>query len=192
MTSGTRIVLAAVLLAALPAATCPAAPARVEFSRDFAPAEGWVKSVEQPFRQDLCLNGRWQFQPVPLPAGWKRGTGIAPDLPMPAADKWDSAPIKIPSPWNVNTWGAGRDVGEGSPHPYWPSSVYYPSYPAAWDGVEMAWLRRTFRVPADWADRRIVLHFEAVGGHAQVLVNGKKAGEHFDRYLPFELDVTDL
>jgi beta-galactosidase len=39
----------------------------VEFARDFAPSGGWVKIVEQPFRQDICLNGRWQFQPVPLP-----------------------------------------------------------------------------------------------------------------------------
>ncbi len=56
----------------------------------------------------------------------------------------------------------------------------------------MGWLKRSFRVPGSWKDRRIVLHFEAIGGHAQVFVNGRKAGEHFDRFLPFELDVTDL
>jgi beta-galactosidase len=165
---------------------------RTEFARDFAPSEGWVKPVEQPYRQDLCLNGRWQFQPMPLPGDWKRGTGVAPELPSPAADRWETTPIKIPSPWNVNAWGAGRNVGDGSPNPYWPSSVYFPSYPVYWEGVEMGWLRRTFRVPASWEGRRIVLHFEAVGGDAQVFVNGAKAGGHFDRYLPFELDVTAL
>ena len=169
-----------------------AASGRGEFARDFAAAEGWVKPVEQPYRQELCLNGRWQFQPMPLPRDWKRGTGNAPDLALPAADRWEATPIKIPSPWNVNTWGAARNVGEGTPHPYWPSSVYYPSYPPHWDGVEMGWLRRTFRVPAAWGDRRIILHFEAVGGDAQVFVNGQKAGGHFDRFLPFELDVTAL
>ncbi len=169
-----------------------AASERIEFARDFAPAEGWVKPVEQPWRQEVCLNGLWQFQPAPLPKDWQRGTGVAPDLPGPAADRWETTPIKIPSPWNVNTWGAGRDVGEGSAHPYWPSSVYYPSYPARWDGVEMGWLRRAFRVPSSWGERRVVLHFEAVGGDAQVFVNGVKAGAHFDRYLPFELDITPL
>ena len=166
--------------------------ARVEFTRDFAPEEGWVKPPEQPYREDLCLNGRWQFQPVPLPKDWKRGIGIAPELRLPAADQWETTPIKIPSPWNVNTWGAGRHVGEGTAHPYWPSSVYYPSYPPRWDGVEMGWLRRTFRIPETWGDHRIGLHFEAVGGQTQVLVNGRKAGEHFGRYLPFEFDITDL
>ena len=56
----------------------------------------------------------------------------------------------------------------------------------------MGWLRRSFRVPESWGERRIILHFEAVAGHAQVIVNGRNAGEHFDRFLPFELDITEL
>jgi len=192
MTSAAPVAIISTLFGVLLASSALAAQGRVEFDRDFAPSEGWVKPVEQPCRQELCLNGRWQFQPMPLPRDWNRGSGLAPELPMPAADAWEATPIKIPSPWNVNTWGPGRNVGEGTPHPYWPSSVYYPSYPPRWDSVEMGWLRRTFRVPPSWGDRRVVLHFEAVGGDAQVLVNGRKAGSHFDRYLPFELDVTDL
>jgi beta-galactosidase len=166
--------------------------ARVKFTRDFAPTEGWVKPVEAPLRQEVCLNGLWQFQPVRVPAGFARDRGVAPELTKPDAAGWERVPIKIPSPWNVNTWGAGRDTGEGSSHPYWPSSVYYPSYPPLWDGVEMGWLARTFRVPESWGERRIILHFEAVAGHAQVFVNGRIAGEHFDRFLPFELDITEL
>ncbi len=168
------------------------AQGRIEFDRDFAPSEGWTKPAEQPYRQDICLNGRWQFQPVPLPTGWKRDAGVAPELPVPAGDKWESTPIKIPSPWNVNTWGSGPDAGEGTGHPYWPGSKYYPSYPDSWNGVEMAWLRRTFKVPGSWKDKRILLHFEAVGGHAQIFVNGRNAGENFDRYMPFELDINAL
>lgn len=164
----------------------------VSFGRAFAPSESIVKPCEQPFRQAVCLNGSWQFQPMPLPNGYLPRQGDVPELALPKSDGWDPTAIKIPSPWNVNTWGAGREVGAGTQHPYWPSSVYYPSYPAAWDGAMMGWLRYTFRVPDDWADRRIVLHFEAVAGQCQVLVNGQAAGEHFDKYLPFELDVTHL
>ncbi len=165
---------------------------RVEFTRDFAPSEGWVKPPEQPWRQELCLNGRWQFQPMSLPRDWKRDTGVPPELPPPVADQWDPTPIKIPSFWNVNTWGAARNAGEGTPHPYWPSAVYYPSFPARWDAVEMGWLKRPFRVPETWGNRRLVLHFEAVGGDAQVFINGKMAGSYCDRFLPWELDITDL
>lgn len=167
-----------------------ATPARAEFTRDFAPSESWVKPVEQPFRAEVCLNGVWQFQPVTVSASFKRGGGEPPELPQPRPNGWEATPIKIPSPWNVNTWGCGRNVGAGTDHPFWPDSVYFPSYPAAWDVVEMGWLRRSFRVPADWANRRLVLHFEAVAGDCQVFVNGQPAGTHFDKYLPFELDIT--
>src|SRR6185312_796511 len=67
-----------------------------------------------------------------------------------------------------------------------------PSYPISWDTSEMGWLRRSFRVPPDWAGRQLILHFEAVAGDCQVLVNGHSAGAHFDQYLPFELDITHL
>ena len=165
--------------------------AATQFNRDFAALEGFVKPVEQPFRQEICLNGSWQFQPVPVPAGFERNRGIAPELPPPG-NGWEATPIRIPSPWNVNTYGAGRDVGAGTPHPYWPDSVCFPSYPVVWDSVQMGWLRRSFRPPDNWQGKRVVLHFEAVAGACQVLVNGKLAGEHFDNFLPFELDVTAL
>jgi beta-galactosidase len=164
----------------------------VKCAHEFAPAEGWVKPTEKPSRQELCLNGAWQFQPVPVPPAFRRGNGEPPALPQPKDGAWDATPLKVPSPWNVNTWGCGRNVGPGTNQPFWPDSVYFPSYPAAWDNVEMGWLRRTFRVPADWTDRRVVLHFEAVAGQCQVWLNGKLAGEHFDKYLPFDLDITSL
>lgn len=163
-----------------------------EFHGDFAPAEGWVQPQEQPSRAEVCLNGAWQFQPVAVPATFRRGAGQPPELPPPNDADWEATPIKIPSPWNVNTWGCGRDVGAGTARPYWPDSVYFPSYPAAWEHVELGWLRRTFRVPADWAERRLVLHFEAVAGESQIWINGQSAGTHFDKYLPFELDITRL
>jgi beta-galactosidase len=163
-----------------------------EFSRVFSPSEGMLKPQEQPFREEVCLNGSWQFQPVALPQGFQRDAGQPPVLPQPKADGWDPTAIKIPSPWNVNTWGSGRKVGEGTEHPYWPDSVYFPSYPESWDGAEMGWLRRSFKVPDGWGDKRILLHFDSVAGDAAVFVNGKQVGTHFDKFLPFDIDVTDV
>ena len=111
---------------------------RVECGGDLAPAEGWVKPAEKPFRAEICLNGTWQFQPLVVPANFKRGAGEAPQLPPPSSDGWDKTPIKSPSPCNLNTWGGGRNVGAGTERPFWPDSVYFPSYPTAWDNVEMA------------------------------------------------------
>ena len=50
---------AAVFAAALSGTGVSASP--------FSPQEGTVASVERPFRDEVCLNGRWRFQPVPLP-----------------------------------------------------------------------------------------------------------------------------
>jgi beta-galactosidase len=158
----------------------------------FAPTGDFVAAPEKPLRDDVCLDGRWQFQPVTVPAGFEPGSGVPPPLTAPDPAKWEATPIKIPSPWNVNTWGNGRNAGAGSKRPYVTDSVYYPSYPASWDGARMGWLKRSFRVPPGWESRRIVLHFEAVAGEAQVLVNGKPAGSHFDNFMPFEMDVTGL
>ena len=165
--------------------------AKIVFAPQFAPASGIVSAPEMAQRSEISLNGRWQFQAVPIPHGFQFDTGTPPDLPLPQDANWETMPIKIPSPWNVNTWGNGRDAGEGSGRPYHADSVYFPSYPASWDSVQMGWLRRSFNVPAAWKNRRLILHFEGVAGEAQVWLNGQKVGEHFDSFLPFEFDVTN-
>ncbi len=164
---------------------------QVAFPRNFAALEGYFKPEEQPFRQEICLNGLWQFQPVAVPPEYRPNQGTPPELPPPGG-AWEKTPIKIPSPWNVNTWGCGRDVGAGTPHPFWPDSVCFPSDPASWDNARMGWLKRNFRIPTGWTDKRVLLHFDAVAGDCQVLVNGKPAGELFDNFLPFDLDITAL
>ena len=161
------------------------------FTRDFSPAEGLVTPQERDFRDEMCLNGLWELQCVPVPASWKAGSGIAPELPSPGSGEWEDVKIKIPSPINVNDWGAGSKTGEGTQRPYTPSSVYFPSYPESWNHVRMGWLRKTFRIPKGWQDKRLVLHFEAVAGDCVVLVNGQEVCRNFDSHLPFEADVTD-
>jgi beta-galactosidase len=167
-----------------------ASRAAVQCPLEFAPREGIVKFPEQPYRQELCLNGSWQFQPISLPEEFAATQGVAPELTPPQAGRWSATPIKIPSHWNVNTWGGGRPNRKKANQMYWPDSIYYPSYPIAWDAAKMGWLRRRFRVPDKWNEQRLVLHFEAVSGDCQVWLNGEKIKEHFDNYLPFEVDVS--
>ena len=164
----------------------------VKFMRDISPAEGMVNPQEKPFRQEICLNGSWDFQQVAVPDDWKPANGVPPELSAPLAGKWDQTKIKIPSPWNVNGWGGGSKVGMETDAPYSPSSVYYPSYPQTWESVRMGWLRRTFEVPEAWKGERIILHFEAVIGEFVVLINGQQVAEHFDAYMPFDVDITDF
>lgn len=149
----------------------------------FAPQEGTVSKYEQTYRHEICLNGLWDFQPVQLPASYVQGKGVAPELPQPDG-AWNPVKIKIPSPWNVNDF-ANRGL-EGPDH------RAFPSYPESWKDVKMAWMRRKVQIPQDWNGQEIILHFEAVAGYADVYVNGKKAGSHFDIFLPFDLNITDL
>ncbi len=150
----------------------------------FAPSVGIVNEVELPFRQEKCLNGYWEFQPVALPSDYKQGGGVAPELPMPTADGWSDTKIKIPSPWNINDF-AYRGL-EGPDH------RNYPSYPKEWEKALMGWLKKTVEVPSDWDGKNIELYFEAVAGETVVYVNGKKVGENFDLFLPFSCDITEV
>ncbi|MDE6683709.1 MAG: hypothetical protein K2J94_00850, partial [Duncaniella sp.] len=90
------------------------ADAAVTYSFPFAPSTGIVNEVEKPYRQELCLNGYWDFQPVKTPKDYKQGGGVAPVLPEPTANGWSDTKLKVPSPWNINSY-AYRNL-EGPDH----------------------------------------------------------------------------
>ena len=56
---------------------------------------------------------------------------------------------------------------------------------------ERLWYRRTFRVPRDWREQRVLLHFGAVDFEAEVWVNGIRLGQHAGGYDGFRFDITD-
>lgn len=156
---------------------------RLVYKYPFAPSEGLVNRMEKEYRQEICLNGYWEFQPMALPSNYVQGKGIAPELPLPQEGKWSDVRIKIPSPWNINAF-ANRGL-EGPDH------RNYPSYPREWEQVKMGWMKKTVTVPADWDGQQIKLYFEAVSGATVVYVNQEKVGENFDLFLPFSIDITD-
>ena len=157
--------------------------AGLRFTDVFAPAENLVKSVEKPYRQDMCLNGAWEFQPVSLLPSFQSGMDSAPSLPPVEANRWEEKSVYVPSPWNVNSFADHH--GEGG------DFRSYPSYPAAWEQVGMGWLHKFFTVPLAWKGKRVFLHFDAVAGSVEIVVNGTRAGSHFDIFLPFDMDVTE-
>ena len=150
---------------------------RVDFAGEFAPSEGLLKGPEGETRKSICLNGRWDFQPVYVFDQQKLTTpyginasDVAPDLPSPTEIGWDNGRIKIPSSWA--------------------SVEQYPSYPEQWRRAQMGWLRKKFNIPAEWNGKRIVLHFQAVSGDCKVFLNGEQVGSNFDSTTPFEIDIT--
>ena len=52
------------------------------------------------------------------------------------------------------------------------------------------WYHRSVEVPAEWAGRKVLLHFGAVFYRAEVYVDGAYAGQHVGGSVSFALDVT--
>jgi beta-glucuronidase len=66
----------------------------------------------------------------------------------------------------------------------------YPE-PELHDHVGDAWYETTVRVPARWANERVVLRFGSATHRAVVWVNGVQVTEHEGGFTPFEADITD-
>lgn len=60
------------------------------------------------------------------------------------------------------------------------------------DFINCMWYQRSIDVPADWASRRIILHFGAVDYEACIYVNGRFVERHFGGGSSFALDITDF
>ena len=147
---------------------------KIMYTYPFNPAKGLVNNIEKPYRQELCLNGKWDFMPI--------YDAKASDFKVPATFKKEDIAIKIPSPWNVNNFtdGQGGDF------------VAYPSYPKTWGKAEIGWMRKNVSIPSDWDGKQVILHFEGVMGKTEVYVNGQKAAENFELFLPFDADITQF
>jgi beta-galactosidase/beta-glucuronidase len=60
------------------------------------------------------------------------------------------------------------------------------------DFYNAVWYRRQVTVPADWADQRVLLHFQAVDYDATVWVNGHEVGRHRGGFSPFSCDLDGV
>lgn len=59
-----------------------------------------------------------------------------------------------------------------------------------WGG--RTWYRKTFRIPAEWRDKKVYLEFEAVRQIAEVYLNGKRLGRSQNGFIPFGFDLSDF
>jgi beta-galactosidase/beta-glucuronidase len=58
------------------------------------------------------------------------------------------------------------------------------------DFMPAVWYKRTFTLPANWAGKKVLLHFEACDYETTVWINGQKVGTHEGGYTPFYFDIT--
>ncbi len=107
------------------------------------------------YRGEVVLNGLWQFMPA---------TGTA----QKKAPSTGWGYIRVPGAWSLRAWWAQIPdrVISGS-GPMWGGDL---------DKLSRAWYRRTFKVPASWSGRRILLDFKKVSTDAIVSIDGKQVG----------------
>lgn len=96
-------------------------------------------------------------------------------------------------------WEYSRSLSsDAAATPDWRETIIVPFAPEApLSGIgdesyhPVAWYRRQFEIPSDWAGQRIVVHFGAIDYHARVWVNGSLVSEHSGGHTPFQADITD-
>jgi hypothetical protein len=52
------------------------------------------------------------------------------------------------------------------------------------------WYHRNVQIPAKWANKQVIIHFDAVAHNATLFVNGHKVGGHAGNYDPFSFYIT--
>jgi len=56
---------------------------------------------------------------------------------------------------------------------------------------EVIWYLRKFEIPANWKNKRLLIHFEASDFETTVWLNDKLIGTHKGGYAPFSFDLTE-
>ncbi|MBN2174246.1 MAG: DUF4981 domain-containing protein [Bacteroidales bacterium] len=129
----------------------------------------------------LSLNGTWKFQFVENPA--KRPTDFM--KPGYNASGWDDIPV--PANWELLGYSYPIYVNQ----PYeWTSDPQPPHVPHDYNPVGS--YLRTFTVPDDWKDHRVIIHFGAVKSAFFVWINSSYAGYSQGSKTPAEWDITEF
>ncbi len=144
----------------------PTAEQARELVRDASP---WFRS----------LNGVWKFDyaasPAARPAGFEQ--------PWFDAASWPD--IRVPGNWELQ--GHGIPIYSNSRYPF----AYDVRNPRAQRNDNPVGSYRTaFEVPAEWAGRRVLLHFAGVDSAFYVWVNGVRVGYNEDSRTAAEFDIT--
>lgn len=81
----------------------------------------------------------------------------------------------------------GRELNSSITVPFCPESTL--SGHGHVDFLSAVWYRREVALPAAWAGRKVLLHFQAVDYDATVWVNGKEVARHRGGGVPFTCDL---
>jgi len=125
----------------------------------------------------LSLDGIWKFNYVDSPD--KRPYWFFKD----DYDVRDWDDIEVPSNWQMKGYDVPIYVNITYPFKNDP-----PNIPHDWNPVGS--YKRNFKVPSDWKNKEVFLHFGAVSSAFYVWINGELAGYNEDSKVPAEFNIT--
>lgn len=125
----------------------------------------------------LSLDGLWKFHYAPKPAD-RPVKFFEPGF---SVDSWVDIPV--PSVWELQ--GYGTPIYSNIKYPFPPDPPHIPH-----DNNPVGSYRRTFTLPADWAGRRVFIHFGGVYSAFYLWVNGQQIGYSQESKTPAEFDIT--
>ena len=133
----------------------------------------------------MSLNGTWKFH-------WVKNPDLRPkDFYKPSFYTGGWADINVPGNWERQGYGTAIYVNETYEFddPLFNFKKNPPLVP--YEENEVGSYRRTFTLPADWRDRRIVICCEGVISFYYIWVNGHQLGYNQGSKTPAEWDITD-
>ncbi len=83
-----------------------------------------------------------------------------------------------------------RDLGSEITVPFCPESAL--SGIGDVDFLHAVWYRRTIQIPAEWAGRRVLAHFQAVDYDTTVWADGEEVARHRGGWTPFTADLGQV
>ena len=130
----------------------------------------WGEEPTEPLsakREQICLNGIWEFVPMLNKADTEPPSG--------------KAYIHVPGSWKSSSPmpGLASEKGKGPAWENWGDG----------SGTWCAWYRRKIKIPAQWVGRAILVSLERVSTDAIVYANGAKCGAI--RWPYGEVDISN-
>jgi beta-galactosidase len=161
-------------------------PAHVTFM-PFPDIASALKGPREASPYMLSLNGPWRFH-------WSANPQERPvDFYSESFDVSGWNTISVPSNWQMQ--GYGVPVYTSSQYPFKVDPPRVTGEPRSdWTAYKLrnpvGSYRRTFRIPAAWAGRRVFLHFAGVKSAFYVWLNGQQVGYSQGSMTPAEFDVS--
>lgn len=138
-----------------------------------------LEAIKQNSPNYLSLDGIWKFHYVDSPD--KRPYWFFKD----DYDVRDWDDIEVPSNWQMKGYDVPIYVNIG-----YGFKINPPYIPHEWNPVGS--YKRSFRVPSEWKDKEVFLHFGAVSSAFYVWVNEELAGYSQDSKVPAEFNITEF